>query len=178
MQTVQNQRRIPLLAAVAIAAGLATSATAQETQFDGADAAGGSGAQVVDATMLDEIMASFQRNGFSVELTEDSQGDPRIRSTDRSNPFSLYFYGCTENKDCGYVQFSAGWDLENGITLAKMEEWNANRLWGTAYRDDEKDPWLTLTVNLKYGITVENLDDTVDWWKVTMPRFAEHIGFE
>jgi hypothetical protein len=177
MKTEQNRPLFPMLAAAAIATGLAMPAVAQ-TQFDDGDATGGSNAQLVDATMLDEIMASFQRNGFSVELTEDSQGDPRIRSTDRNQPFSLYFYGCTENEDCGYVQFSAGWDLENGITLAKVEEWNANRLWGTAYRDDEKDPWLTLTVNLKYGITVENLDDTIDWWKITMPRFAEHIGFE
>ena len=177
MKTEQIRPLFPMLAAAAIAAGLAMPAVAQ-TQFDDGDATGGSNAQLVDATMLDEIMASFQRNGFSVELTEDSQGDPRIRSTDRNQPFSLYFYGCTENEDCGYVQFSAGWDLENGITLAKVEEWNANRLWGTAYRDDEKDPWLTLTVNLKYGITVENLDDTIDWWKITMPRFAEHIGFE
>ncbi len=133
---------------------------------------------LITGNALDAIVASMERNGLKVELTEDSGGDPRIRSTDEDNPFSVHFYSCTDNTDCGVIQFSAGWNLKNGITLAKIEEWNATKLWGQAYRDEDKDPWLAMTVNLKGGVTVENFDDTVDWWRVVSGDFEKHIGWD
>jgi hypothetical protein len=176
--------------AVVVAAGLATSAMAQsKSQFDDGEeeeggsssssggGGGGGGGDVVTGTTIDLIIASLQRNGFATELSTDSTGDPIIESTDQDKPFSVQFYGCTDGEDCTFIQFIKGWDMEDGITLAKVEEWNSSKVWGKAYRDDEKDPWLTMPVNLYGGVTVTNFDDTVDWWKVIVGQFEEHIGW-
>ena len=162
-----------LLAAATITFGLTMAAAAQEKISGDSDAA-----EVVTGTTIEMIVASFERNGFRVEVLEDSEGAPLVKSTDKGEPFSVYFYGCSEEgEDCGFIQFTTGWNLDNGITLAQIEEWNANKLWGVASRDSEKDPWLSMTVNLRYGVTVENFDDTVDWWRVILGQFAEHIGW-
>lgn len=185
-------RKLAMLAVVAAVAGaLATSAMAQtksksqfgddEEQSSGAAETGGGGASsggdLVTGSSFDLIMASLQRNGFATELTTDSGGDPLIQSTDKDKPFSIQFYSCTENKDCQFVQFIKGWNMDDGITLAKIEEWNSSKVWGKAYRDDEKDPWLTMSVNLFGGVTIDNFDDTVDWWRVIVNQFEEHIGW-
>lgn len=177
MKTDLKSRHLRLLAAVALAAGMATAAMAQDTQFGSAEA-GATGAQLIDGSTFDLILASFARNGFDVELTEDSEGAPLIKSTRTDEPFSVYFYSCTDNTDCGFIQFTTGWNMENGITLAKVDEWNATKVWGQAFRDDDKDPWLSMAVNLKGGVTVENFDDTVDWWKVVLREFEKHIGWD
>jgi hypothetical protein len=185
------KRRLGLgILAALIAAGLATAATAQErtNQFGGEESessdSGGSGGEpsgsikLIDGSSFDEMIASFERNGLSVELTEDDQGAPQLKSTDKSEPFSVYFYSCTDGEACGFIQFSTGWNMENGITLAKIEEWNSTKVWGQAYRDEDKDPWLSMAINLKGGVTVENFDDTVDWWKFILREFETHIGWE
>lgn len=173
-------------AAVLLACGLATGAAAQDkakgNQFtgsegDGGGAGGGSG-ELITGSAYDMIVASLQRNGFTGELSEDSDGDPLIKSSDKDEPFSIHFYGCTDHKNCEFVQFTSGWNLKNGITLAKIEEWNSTKVWGQAYRDEEKDPWLGMAVNLKGGVTVENFDDTVDWWRVILDQFQKHIEWD
>jgi len=168
--------------------GGGSNASSSENQFQGgsdAAPAPGFGAAAVTSSddlitgnSLDAIVASFERNGLKVALGKASDGDPRIESSDPDNPFTVHFYSCTENTDCGVIQFVAGWDLANGIPLAKIEEWNATKLWGQAYRDDDKDPWLAMTVNVRGGVTVANFDDTVDWWRVVSGDFKKHIGWD
>lgn len=190
MNTAVRLKYCGMFAAVLLlAGGLATSAGAQESsganQFtDDAEESGGSGGgpasggiELVTASTFDLILASLQRNGFAAELTTGGDGDPLIQSTDRDQPFSIQFYGCTDGKDCAFIQFIKGWNMDDGITLAKIEEWNAKKVWTKAYRDDEKDPWLTHPINLFGGVTVENLDDSIDWWKVMVKQFEEHIGW-
>ena len=186
MRTTRKFNHLSTVTAVLLlTGGLAAGALAQEKAATGdrnqfADDAGGSeggGVQLVTGSTYDLILASLEKSGFTGELTTDSEGDPLIKSTDKDEPFSVHFYGCTEGKDCEFVQFTSGWNMDNGITLAKIEEWNSNKVWGQAYRDDDKDPWLGLAVNLKGGVTVENFDDTVDWWRVILDQFEEHIGW-
>jgi hypothetical protein len=172
MKTVKKSGLVRWLAVAVAVAGLAASAAAQDSQFAKADEI-----QLVDGSTIDLIIASLERNGFTVELTTDSGGDPMIRSTDRNAPFSVFFYSCTNGADCGYIQFSTGWSMPNGITLAKIEEWNATKSFGQAFRNADKNPWLAMVVNLKGGVTVENFDDTVDWWRVIIASFEEHIGW-
>jgi hypothetical protein len=171
-------------AAGVLAMGLAGEASAQKAkgnQFTEESDSGGSGAaaaQLITGSSFDLMIASFERNDLHVELNEDSDGDPLLKSTDKDNPFSVHFYGCTDHKDCGFIQFTSGWNLKDGITLAKIEEWNSTKVWGQAYRDEDKDPWLAMAVNLFGGVSVENFDDTVDWWKVILGQFEKHIEWD
>jgi hypothetical protein len=175
MRNRMGNGALALAVAAGLALGMGTVALAQEKAGEGeADSA----AELVTGTTIDLIVASFERNGLPVEVTEDSKGAPEFKSTKRDALFYVNFYGCNEEgDDCGYIQITAGWDLEHGITLAKIEKWNAEMLWGVAYRNQAKDPWLGMTVNLRHGVTIENLDDTVDLWRVIYDRFEDHIGW-
>lgn len=126
----------------------------------------------------DGIAAAMQRLGYVADLGVDSAGDPRIYGQlDRLN-YELHFYGCIENADCKYLKFVIGLDLPDGSDMATVNAWNAERNFGKAYLDREDDPYLALTTSLAGGMTEENFADILDWWRVIVPSFTEHVGFQ
>ncbi len=166
-----------LLAGFVITLSAALAATGAQAQNVKKGGAGGGGSSLITASSIDAIVSALEANGFSVNVTTDSDDDPLIESTDDDEPFSVHFYGCTNNKDCEYIQFVSGWDLSKGTTMQVIEKWNEDRVWGRAYIDSDNDPWLDLAVNLKGGVTPENFDDTVAWWWSIMRDFEDHIGW-
>ena len=164
-----------LVAAAAFAALVAAGSAAHAQGAKKAPTGGTN--EIITGSSFDAILASLQRVGFSVDLSKDSDGDPMIESTDNDEPFLVYFYECTDGKDCGYMQFREGWDLKDGTTLEVIEKWNEDRVWGRAWLDSDDDPWIDLTVNLRGGITSANLDDTASWWWSVLRDFEDHIGF-
>jgi hypothetical protein len=137
----------------------------------------GGSAALITGSSFDGIVAALENNGFSVDMTTDGDGDPMIESTDNDEPFNVHFYGCTDGKDCEYIEFTEGWDLPNGTTPDVIEKWNEDRVWGRAYLDSENDPWVDMAVNLKGGVSAENFDDTVSWWWSVIRDFEDDIGF-
>jgi hypothetical protein len=133
---------------------------------------------MITGSRVGMIVKALKRGGFEVEVTKDDKGAPKITSTDKDQPFSVHFYGCTDGFDCGYIQFLNGWNMKNGVTAITIENWNADEIWGQAFRDDEKDPWVALTVNLRGGVTAANFDDTVEWWARVLHDFERHIGWD
>lgn len=87
--------------------------------------------------------------------------------------YLVFFYGCTDNKDCRNITFSAAW--EDSISQERINDWNRTRRFGRAFLDSENDPVVQYTVNLDFGISVRNFEDTADWWRLTMTWFREFI---
>ena len=133
--------------------------------------------KIITAEDVDAIADALWFYDVDPKVTKDDKGNPMIRVDDPKTAFSVYFYDCTDGKDCGYIEFVAGWDLKNGIQQATVEKWNETKLWGVAYRDKQNDPWLSMTVNLRDGVTSDNFDSTVEWWDDTMSDFADFIGW-
>lgn len=124
------------------------------------------------------IARAMQDFGYRAELTTDSQGDPLIKSAAGGANFSVYFYGCTGGRHCQSIQFSAGFDLENGTTLEVVNDWNARKRFAKSYLDDEQDPYLELDVNLSYsGVTEKNFADTLETWEKLLAEFKTHIDW-
>jgi hypothetical protein len=167
MPTARNLVDLRLLAAAAlVAAGLGgTQAVAEDvTLITGQDA--------------DMIVAAFEKSGFKVTLSEDDDGDPLLESTDEDEPFTVHFYRCNDEHQCDAIQFVSGWNLTDGISLAKIEDWNQQKVWGQAYRDKNKDPWIAYAVNLKGGVSEENFADTIEGWRNIMRDFEKHIDWK
>ena len=133
---------------------------------------------IVTAENPAAIAALIQGLGFQARLDKDSVGDPLIHSSAGGVEFSVYFYGCTKNKKCQSIQFSAGYNLDEGTTLEKIDEWNETKRFAGAYLDDEDDPFLQMDVNTDGGITEENFKSSFDLWQTLKGQFEEHIGFE
>jgi hypothetical protein len=116
--------------------------------------------------------------GFgSASLDKDSDGDPRIRGRIDGIVYVVHFYGCegSESK-CQDIQFLAVWkNEENKITLEKVNLWNSGKRFSKAYLDRDGDLALSMVVNLDYGVTEENLQDTFNWWKNVLKNFTEEV---
>jgi crotonobetainyl-CoA:carnitine CoA-transferase CaiB-like acyl-CoA transferase len=162
--------RAGVLLGVAVAWLAAAPALAEERETGGRT--------ILDSADPETMANALERAGYEVDITEAKDGDPRIESTDDDKPFAVNFYDCNDQHErCGYVQITQGWNLKKGIELEKIDSWNADNVWGQAYRDDEKDPWLALVINFKGGVTPEYVDDMLEWWAVIVDDFEEHIGW-
>lgn len=128
---------------------------------------------LVDATDPEKL-AQLVRGFGSATLEKDDYGDPLITGRINGSKYGIYFYGCDDNRDCKDVQFAAAW-AGYDVSMAQINEWNRTKRYGKAYLDSDGDPNVELIVNLKYGVSRDNFDDTIDWWMLTMKEFEQFI---
>jgi hypothetical protein len=160
-----------LLAALGLLLVAAAPAAAEDRQTGGPT--------ILSEASPDAIVDALEQAGYEVEIVKDDDGDPKINSTDKSQPFGVHFYDCDdEHEHCHYVQITQGWNLKKGITLDKIDKWNSDNVWGQAYRDDEKDPWLALVINFDGGVTPEYLNVMIDWWGIIEEDYEKAIGWD
>jgi hypothetical protein len=157
--------------------GLVGSSDNSTPNSSGNSGSGGGSVELIDATDPQSIAdALWLYDG--VEVLQDDNGNPKIDVNDSSGPFTVFFYGCTDGKDCTYVSFETWWDMKNGVQSGVIDKWNKTKLWGVAYRDEHNDPHLSMTVNLRHGVTADNFDDTLDWWESASTEFEKSIGWK
>jgi len=122
------------------------------------------------------VMKAMQDFGMVATMGKDSGGDPKISSRISDTKFSVYFYGCEDNLNCASIMFKAGYDLNNGISALKINEWNRDKRFAKAYIDDEGDPFLEMDVNMDFdGLGNENFADDLDWWRLLVEDFEDFI---
>jgi len=136
------------------------------------------GAQsLLSAANPEQLAEAIRDFGFQARLETDGTGDPLISSSASGGEFSIEFYGCTRNRDCKTLRFSAGYDLEDGTTLAKVNEWNVDKRFASAYLDDEDDPWLQMDINTEGGISRQSLETSMEIWQSLKGQFETFVGF-
>jgi hypothetical protein len=144
-----------------------------------AAAAGATQAQAIhkDGMTGPEVAAWLQNAGYKAELTKDDSGDPMINSAAEGQSFKIYFYDCDATKRCKALQFSAGFDLKQGLTLAKANEWNRKNRYLKVYLDDDGDPYVQYDVNLNAGRTMPGLTDDFSVWTGMLGDFTTFIDW-
>ena len=140
-------------------------------------AVGPAAAQELSAANPAGLADALQDLGYRASLETDSEGDPLIRSSMEGMNYRIVFYGCEEHRDCKYLQLSAGFDLDNGTTMDVINDWNRSKIAGSAYLDDENDPYLKYFLTTVGGLSQQTFEDTIDWWRVAISDFKVHIGF-
>ena len=132
----------------------------------------------ITATDANVVMKAMQDFGLIATMDVDGQGDPKVSSRVSDTKFSVYFYGCQDNDNCSSILIKAGYDLNNGISALKINEWNREKRFAKAYIDDEGDPFLEMDVNLDFdGVGNKNFEDTLDWWRLLVEDFEEFIDW-
>jgi len=132
---------------------------------------------LIDASVPDAVAALMQDMGFKAAVGVDSIGDPLINSAAQGYKFTVFFYDCTDHVDCQAIQFSASFDMTDGMSLIKAEQFNRDKRWAKVYLNDQSDPVLEMDLNLRGGVSVENFNDTFDWWTIVMDEFIQYINF-
>ncbi len=112
--------------------------------------------------------------GFGIAHLEDVNKNPVIIGRIQGKKYAISFHGCNSSgKDCDDILFTAPWSGES--SLERVNNWNREKRFGRAYIDTDGDPALDMAVNIDYGVTTKNIEDTFDWWSKAMSRFEEQV---
>ena len=135
-------------------------------------------AQMVRAQDVNSVVQALHSGGYSAEVGTDKVGDPMITSSVGGTEFQIFFYNCTDHRQCATVQFHSGYDMGDQVSLESVNEWNRTKRFGRAYIDDENDPILEMDVDLDDGGVSRMLFiDNIEFWESVLPQFEEHIGY-
>lgn len=121
-----------------------------------------------------EAILNIAKGYGSAVLTTDSSNDPFITGRIEGTKYGIVFYGCSNGRNCDDILFSAGWSgIE--VSIYDINAWNRTKKFGKAYLDNDGDPMLEMAVNLDYGITHKNLDDTFNRWVIALKGFKQQV---
>ena len=116
--------------------------------------------------------------GYRAKITTDNIGDPLVETTMDGIGVKVFFHNCNDSQTgCEDIQFSVGFDMPDGTPMAAIEQWNEGKLYGTAYLDEENDPFLKLTVQVGPGGTPELIEGYISTFEAVLAQFKDHIGF-
>jgi len=170
--------KTPLFALAALALAAPAASLPAAAQFAAMPEAGEENApQVVDATDPELIARILRSEGFKAELKTLASGAVEIESEHDGASFWLYFQACTADfSECEVISFSSGFDFETAQLPDIIGDWNQER-YSKAYLDEDGDPFVEFSVNMKDGVTRENFVDTLHWFTTEMSAFIEQIGW-
>ena len=135
-------------------------------------------AELVRAQDPGSVLRAIQAAGHEASLTTDKVGDPMIKTSMNGTTFQVFFYNCTDHRECATVQFHSGYDLSKHVSLDQINEWNTSQRFGRAYLDKEGDPILEMDVDLDDGgLSVLLFQDNLEFWDSVLGKFEKHIGY-
>lgn len=127
----------------------------------------------VDGSDPGQIAKLLQDAGYRAQMDTAADNTPMIISSAEGVEFAIYFFGCEGGGKCTSIQYSAGFDMPDGMTYEKVNEWNSSKRFGSVHLDDEKDPYIQMDVNLDFGVSDKNFMDTFDYWRTMIKLFDD-----
>lgn len=166
-------RSIPLALSCALCAALWSGALPAQTD---SDTPAETTVTLIDGT--DPALIAEVARGFgSAFINRDTQGDPMIEGRIDGTFYRVFFYGCTDGANCTHVMLQAEWANDAIDTLAFLNTWNRSWVFTRAYLgEDDARVILDMTVNLRSGVSLYNLDDTFDWWSFMLKQFRTDLA--
>ena len=141
---------------------------------EAAPAAGGAGKITADPA----VIAGYLRDrGYKAEVSEGKDGDPLITSGSSGYKWAVLFYGCTDHKACGSVQFHAGFQAKTKPELSTINAFNRDKRFSKAYLDNENDPCIDMDVEMSGGTSEEAFKQALANWDTLFGDFTKHMGY-
>ncbi len=133
-------------------------------------------AQNVSATNPHSVVRALENAGYSAELDLETIGDPMIISSSNDVRFVIFFFGCTDGRNCSSLQFYSGFGEPRNGSLKAMNEWNADNRYGRAYITDSGAARVEMDLNLDdEAISQELFTDKLNLWVAVMNRFFKFV---
>ena len=122
--------------------------------FVGGQAHANTSSEVISASNPAGIVVTLLNMGFNPELTADPVGDPLIISRSNGAVFSVFFFGCDENKHdaCQSIRLQVGYDRANPWTPAQAIQLSQEFPFLAVRLDQEGDPFVHWDLYLGEGI--------------------------
>lgn len=125
----------------------------------------------------DALSALLQNAAMSVTQEKDDSGNPILLSATDGVNYDLFFFDCQDGKDCTSVQFSACFDMPDGVKMDVINKWNYDWRFGKVSVDGKNDPCLQMDIEMNGGISAKAFTTAIDTWTGTVAQFATTIGY-
>lgn len=133
-------------------------------------------AELVNAANPQTIRAVVESQGWPATIVANAGDDPYIESNRNGLKFLVLFMNCEDGERCKTLQYYMGFSDAKDVTLDRLNQWNKEKRFARAYRDDAGDPVLEMDVDLDFGgIPRENLGETFNTWASLMDSFREFV---
>jgi hypothetical protein len=126
---------------------------------------------------LDRMVGLLQEMGYRAAV-DNSSTPPAIDSKFSGINSRIQVLNCDEGttNNCGMLRFHAGFDLNEGLDMKAVNDWNLDKYFGRAYLDAENDPHVDVVVSM-VGVNDDNIKDLIEWWEVVIGDFKGHINW-
>lgn len=131
-------------------------------------------ANEIDAKDPQKLATLIREWADDVAVGKDSDGDPKITFKYNDLKQALYFYGCTNGKNCTSVQFVLSYD-NNDETIEDMNSWNNTKRFASAFLGDDNDPALTMDVILSQKVSRAYMRDVMARWRSISDDFDDYV---
>lgn len=128
---------------------------------------------------IEEVSAWVKSAGYTPKIEKNADGDRYVttKTKDGSVNFDIDLYDCDEAARCRALQFTASFNLKNGLDPAKANEWNRTKRYVRLYLDGERDPIFQYDANVAPGGSYEALDDDLEVFVQFIPVMLEYIDW-
>jgi len=121
-----------------------------------------------------EIAAVLTSEGLDAEISS-SEAAGKIQSELSGVPFEIFSVNCNSAGRCTEFLFICGFDLADGFAMAKINEWNATKIAGRAYLDDEDDPFLDHIISVSGPGDEGAFKEGLYLWAAALDAYIEYI---
>ena len=123
---------------------------------------------------VEDMVRFLQSKGYKAEIKSGTNGR-YIASASSGINFDVYFYDCVSGR-CASVQFEAGFDLANGITTTKINEWNRDKRFGRVAIGPDQKVWVSQAVVCGDGLPRQTLERYFGFWRLVMKELPPFIA--
>ena len=133
-------------------------------------------AELVNAANPETIKAIVESQGWPATIVVTEGDDPYIESNRAGLKFLVLFMNCDAGQRCKTLQYYMGFSDAKDVTLERLNQWNKEKRFARAYKDDAGDPVLEMDVDLDFaGIPRENVGETFNTWASLMDSFRAYV---
>lgn len=116
--------------------------------------------------------------GIASKVDTDSYGDPLVQFRKDDRQYTIFFYNCTDNKDCSNIQVYIGYDTNGDVGVDVTNKMNVDNRFVTAAVDEEDDVVLTMDVMTgENGLADGDFKDLLDLFVNTAKDFEDRVGW-
>ncbi len=136
-------------------------------------------AELIDAKSPSTIAGLIESQGWQTEINTPAGEPPFIKARRNGELFVAAFMNCTDGQNCKTLQFFFGFTDAKQVSLERINEWNRDKRFARAYRDDEGDPVLAMDVDLDFrGLPRENVGELLNTWTGLMNSYRTFVRGE
>lgn len=121
------------------------------------------------------VVQALQDAGYKAELTKHKDGDPIIRSGAQGYKFSIFFMTCDKGRNCGDIQFYAGWT--DKLSPIRANAWNQKHRFARAYSDEAGEAALEYDLNFEdQQISTALFRKNLELWDSLVGSFVDYVN--